>query len=318
MAIKDSIVNLKKGLRTTLTNVPALIDTLEKGFSEISEEISTSADVKKATDNFSTINGGLLSECKVKLSPVQSGSGTPSPTNVRPITGHTQVEINITDGQITQAQINVNLGGTYYSGTINIVTGKFIVDKVKATSPTRGNLDSSGKLYNITFSGGIIHNHNNGEIVTPYIMCSHFDVDSLSGARETLRKCICQYAGDIYIGGYTDDPDILDSILADSNFSIVFELATPQIIQLSPTMVKALVGYNKLTTPLDGQEIEELEYKEIFTYSDVEIAIDNAIASVYPETPATDGTYVLTIVKTGTTITRSWESTTTTNTSKKK
>lgn len=37
MAIKDSIVNLKKGLRTTLTNVPALIDTLIRGLDGVAE-----------------------------------------------------------------------------------------------------------------------------------------------------------------------------------------------------------------------------------------------------------------------------------------
>lgn len=44
MAIKDSITNLKKGLRTTLTNVPALIDTLVRGLdgvAEAAEEEST-------------------------------------------------------------------------------------------------------------------------------------------------------------------------------------------------------------------------------------------------------------------------------------
>jgi hypothetical protein len=39
MAIKDSIVNLKKGLRTTLTNVPALIDTLIRGLDGVEEEV---------------------------------------------------------------------------------------------------------------------------------------------------------------------------------------------------------------------------------------------------------------------------------------
>ena len=37
MTIKDSIVNLKKGLRTTLTNVPALIDILIRGLDGIAE-----------------------------------------------------------------------------------------------------------------------------------------------------------------------------------------------------------------------------------------------------------------------------------------
>ena len=40
MAIKDSIVNLKKELRTTLTNVPALIDTLVRGLDGVAAEIT--------------------------------------------------------------------------------------------------------------------------------------------------------------------------------------------------------------------------------------------------------------------------------------
>ena len=40
MEIKDSIVNLKKGLRTTLTNVPALIDTLVRGLDGVEESLA--------------------------------------------------------------------------------------------------------------------------------------------------------------------------------------------------------------------------------------------------------------------------------------
>ena len=40
-----------------------------------------------ATDTFETITGGLIHACKVLIEPVQSGSGTPSPTNIRSIIG---------------------------------------------------------------------------------------------------------------------------------------------------------------------------------------------------------------------------------------
>lgn len=44
MALKDSFINLNKALRTTLQNVPAVVDTLIRGFDEIgdaAEEQST-------------------------------------------------------------------------------------------------------------------------------------------------------------------------------------------------------------------------------------------------------------------------------------
>ena len=166
-------------------------------------------------------------------------------------------------------QITINLGGTYYSGTLDVVSGVLTVDKVKAVTPTRGSLDSSGKLYAISFSGGTIHNYTDTLIATPYVVCSHLDVDSLAGARDTQRKCICQYAGVVYIGGYVGEETALDNMLPSADFSIVFELATPLTIQLSPTMVKALVGENHLAAPLDGQEITESKYKQAFTFDDV-------------------------------------------------
>ena len=44
MALKDSFISLNKALRTTLQNVPAVVDTLVRGFDEIgdaAEELST-------------------------------------------------------------------------------------------------------------------------------------------------------------------------------------------------------------------------------------------------------------------------------------
>lgn len=72
---------------------------------------------KTATDAFQTITGGLLKECKVALSPVQSGSGDPSPTNVRPITGHTQVKVLRTGKNIVPLTVDaikaINTNGTW-------------------------------------------------------------------------------------------------------------------------------------------------------------------------------------------------------------
>ena len=166
-------------------------------------------------------------------------------------------------------QVTVNLGGTYYSGVLDIVTGVFVLDKAKAVTPTRGALDSSGKLYTINFSGGIIHNYNSTAIATPYVMCSHLDVDSLAGARDTRRKCICQYAGAIFIGGYVGEETALDNMLESADFSIVFELATPQTIQLTPQQILAIIGENHFSAPLEQQEIIEIIARNIAEFNEV-------------------------------------------------
>jgi len=229
------------------------------------------------TDVFFAINAGANvpanENVNVSITVQLEAGSTATPyepyENICPFSGHTQVDVDVSDGQTTQEQVTVNLGGTYYSGILDIVSGVFVVDKVKAVTPTRGALDSSGKLYTINFSSGIVHEYIDINIATPYVMCSHLDVDSLAGARETQRKCICQYARTAYIGGYVGEETELDNMLASADFSIVFELATPLTIQLTPQQVQALVGENHLSTPLDGQEITEVKYKKMFTFDDV-------------------------------------------------
>lgn len=48
MALKDSFINLNKALRTTLQNVPAVVDTLIRGFDEIGD--AAEAEVTYSTD----------------------------------------------------------------------------------------------------------------------------------------------------------------------------------------------------------------------------------------------------------------------------
>ena len=49
--------------------------------------------IKNTTGQFYTTTGGMLDSCVIGFEPKQSGSGTPSPSNIRPITGHTSGEV---------------------------------------------------------------------------------------------------------------------------------------------------------------------------------------------------------------------------------
>lgn len=70
-------------------------------------------------------DGSDLKALIVGIEPVQSGTGDPSPDNVRPITGHSSVNVivsptlNPLDGTIT----NITLGQTVYGGTLDVLTG---------------------------------------------------------------------------------------------------------------------------------------------------------------------------------------------------
>ena len=63
--------------------------------------------------SFETDSENVFSKLQVELEPVQEGSGTPSPTNVRPIRGHSEVDVNVVgknwcNGNAYRCAINAN------------------------------------------------------------------------------------------------------------------------------------------------------------------------------------------------------------------
>ena len=64
---------------------------------------TVSGDMVSITDGQSVVPADSL---KVSLSPIQEGSGTPSPTNVRPISGRTEVVTHRTGGQLIDTSTN--------------------------------------------------------------------------------------------------------------------------------------------------------------------------------------------------------------------
>ena len=158
-------------------------------------------------------------------------------------------------------RVTVNLGGTYYSGTLDVVSGVFTPDTAEKDLST---LTFRTASRNRWLSDSII-----SEVKHP--------------SSSTLK---IKFWSDSYY--YTDAQNLYDdqtligiavdndgNILCRNNDAnpptghIVYELANPTPIQLSPTMVKALVGENHLSAPLDGQEITESKYKQMFTFDDV-------------------------------------------------
>ena len=162
----------------------------------------------------------------------------------------------------------VSIGSTVYGGYVDLVSGVMTVDRKYKKGFTRGAIDSSGKLYkidelsdavNITSSSGVadLDESNMGIFL------------GLVSARASADFCLAHFATSFYVGGMVGKETELDALLP--NLEIVYELATPQTIQLTPQQIETLAGQNNLSTPLSGQSIETngVEYKELFTFADV-------------------------------------------------
>lgn len=74
----------------------------------------------------------------VQIEPIQEGSGDPSPDNVRPISGHTGVNISHSGADMTNPDVIPvsweSEAGTVYGGTLDVVSGELTVDRAMVES----------------------------------------------------------------------------------------------------------------------------------------------------------------------------------------
>ena len=94
---------------------------------EIVSEVTRSlAPVKTVSGNPVSVTDALAlpaQALRVSIAPAQSGSGEPSPDNVREITGMSSVTVTGTAGSVT-----IPLGQTVYGGTVDVVNGSGVCD----------------------------------------------------------------------------------------------------------------------------------------------------------------------------------------------
>lgn len=94
--IEAALVSLGNGLQTAAADTDAnkaAITTINGEISDLNNLIDSILPDDSESGNPAVITDAFAGECKslvLTLEPIQSGSGTPSPQNVRPITGRTQ------------------------------------------------------------------------------------------------------------------------------------------------------------------------------------------------------------------------------------
>ena len=122
--IEDALVSLENGLQTaaadTDTNTAA-ITTINGEISDLNNLIDEILPDDSESGNPAVITDAFTGECKslvLTLEPIQSGSGTPSPQNVRAIMGRTQSTATRTGKNLvfkTISECNINASGVLES-----------------------------------------------------------------------------------------------------------------------------------------------------------------------------------------------------------
>ena len=202
-------------------------------------------------------------DVSVNIEPIQSGSGEPSPSNVRPISGRTGLSVFVgpTTAQADATTYAVDWtseAGTVYDGTVDVTTGVLTVDRASVDLGTLTWVASSTAHCFYTPSAPLY-----GFGVAVKMLCSAFVFDGVRwkppyfGDNGTFRCYIrndSTYPRELY---FHDDrySDAAAFKTAMSGVQLVYELATPLTYQLTPTQISALVGTNNVWSTGDSVSV---------------------------------------------------------------
>lgn len=211
-----------------------------------------------AQSHKATANGGsiLIAEPKIEklqvtFAPVQSGSGTPSPTNVRTISGWSTIPVSI--GNQTKS---ISLGGTYYGGVVDLVSGTLTVQwgRYELSQNPWNALDMTNHVFNTRPGGGMARKLGSG---VNYMCDTYSPVSEIGSIQNmTMYSIACHKTANYSIFVRDDRASTVDglkALLADRY--IVYELATPQTYQLTPQTINALRGMQTVSSSAGSVEI---------------------------------------------------------------
>ena len=293
-----------RDLNTNFDNIDAIMHTNEVNIDALDGRITTAEsdieDLQEATEHLSDGDtvypyasaieiedalGVNAKDVKVKITAVQSGSGTPSPQNVRPISGWDECEIEVTDGEETTKTYTIDLGGTIYGGTIDVTNGVMpVTHGIVDLGTLNWDIVTSG-TYNRFVSEGIkdlIKQPETSQSLGDYI-CSDYPQITFSEAYSTTKDKA--FAVTNAQSGARGNVNIVDSSYNSANdfktamsgVQLVYELATPITIQLTPQQIQLLDGYNLISANTGDISI---------TTTDIKGAIGQADALIEANTQA--------------------------------
>lgn len=206
--------------------------------------------IASASGNPATFTDGAgdfpVSNLIVNILATQSGSGDPSPTNIRPIL--VVSECNITaNGDVKT--IDLTSAGNLYGGTLNVSTGLLTITHTLFNMGSKSWSYNSGRAYFGRNFSGIKHSSTGA---MPKMVCSGYKVvttRSSEGWTSAPDFTIGQlYNADTVVvkdSRYTNATQFQNAV---NGIYLVYELATPTTTyQLTPEQINIIYGSNTIS-----------------------------------------------------------------------
>ena len=256
-------------------------------------QLANSGELKTVSGNPISVSDALARPAEslvIEILPYQSGSGDPSPDNVRPISGFTGVNIYRESAYDPDADPTYSIdwtdsAGTVYGGSLDVVSGVLTVDMAIVGL---GTLD-----YTIASSGGISTFRNNIGAKPASDNTQHgiTSIYPFSYTRYIVnmpdKSWMIDSSGRFYI---RDDAYATAEALklAMNGQQLCYELATPLTIQLTPTEIQMLLGDNVIWNDVGDMTLEYLADGPADDVDALQILLGNRYVSNGGEDEATD------------------------------
>ena len=223
---------------------------------------------KSASGSVATFNTALampLASCNIAVNAYQEGSGDPSPSNVRAIHGFS--EVNVTANNVVYT---IQLGQEVYGAEVDVVNGVAHVTHKIVDLGSLTWVASEGFHYAVINNG--IYGTN---LKAAKAICDHYKI--VRGQDfSTTNNAFC-YGLNNRAQLWVNDSNLNSLSASDfktaiSNTFVVYELATPFDIQLTPQQIETLIGNNTIFA--DTGDID-------LTYKDLDIAKRGSFREVF-------------------------------------
>ena len=222
--------------------------------------------VSGAICTFNSQYSGLpLKSHEVAITAIQSGSGTPSPDNPRPITGYSAINISHSDADTSNPTVyTITIDSTVYGGTFDAITGILTVThKYFTTNTVYAKVNNGFRVTNVI--SDMLLDNTDGQLAHQILMSNCYTVSSINGVVSGTGNIISvsRTSGGVYIqnenitGMSVEDAQ---TYITDNPVEFVYELATPQTIQLPPCPIDTLLGENNIWADTGNTTLQYIKF----------------------------------------------------------
>ena len=200
-----------------------------------------------------------LKSCTVPISYTQSGSGDPTPSNVRPISGRTGLSVYVSPALSGGTEYSVSWqseAGTVYGGTVDLVSGvlKITHRYLDVNSTNLPTLRKYGTQY-----GAWIAQYKLDECNQPLGVGGSCISNRFSQATNSGPGRVNLASNNINLYFFLPEDEVAGGTIEgawawfeEHPTQLIYTLVTPQTVQINPKNIRAILGENNVWSDTSG------------------------------------------------------------------